>query len=60
MRYQEILDEIVQAIKGGAGWDGKGNGEEVAGTIDTYSSWLYDVISEVMNFFRSITQFFSK
>lgn len=60
MRYQEILDEILNAIKGGADWDGKTKGEETVGWLDTNSTWLADVINTVMEFFRSLADMFKK
>lgn len=60
MRFQEIFQDIIDAIRGGAGWDGSTKADGAVDFLDTYSGWLYDVITVVMDFFKSIANAFSK
>ena len=52
MHYIEIGQDIVDAIKGGAGYTGGGESEsaEIAGTITDFSKYFAEAISFIMDF----------
>gem|GEM_PF-2210433 len=60
MRYIEIGQDIVDAIKGGAGWDGKSEADEAVEALSSFSKWFADVIKEVQSFFEFISKLFSE
>ena len=60
MRYIEIGQDIIDAIKGGAGWDGKSDADEAVEALDSYSDWMAAVIKEVLSFIKYIASFFGK
>ena len=60
MRYIEIGQDIINAIKGGAGWDGKSESDEAVEALNSYSSWFAAVVREVISFVKYLSEAFSK
>ena len=51
MRYVEIAQDIVDAIKGGANYTGETESEEIVVTINDFGGNFAEVIKVVMDFF---------
>ena len=62
MHYIEIGQDIIDAIKGGAGYTGDGEGEsaEIAGTITDFSKYFAQVVSYIKDFVMEIYNAFFK
>ena len=60
MRYIEIGQDIVDAIRGGANWDGKSDADEAVEALGTYSNWFAEVITIVFGFFDFLKEIFNK
>ncbi len=62
MHYIEIGQDIVNAIKGGAGYTGGGEDEsaEIAGTITDFSKYFAQGVSYIKDFGKEIYNAFVK
>ncbi len=60
MRYVEIAQDIIEAIKGGADYTGESESEEIVGTINDFSSNFAEIINVVMGFFKDFVKAIKK
>ena len=60
MHYIEIGQDIVDAIKGGAGGSGQSDTEEVVGYINSFSAYFSEVVKVVLDFIYTVADAIKK
>ncbi len=60
MRYVEIAQDIINAIKGGANYTGESESEEIVGTINDFGGNFAEIINVVMGFVKDFIEAIKK
>lgn len=60
MHYIEIGQDIVDAIKGGANYNGENEAEEIVGNINQFGDLVKMIATYLKEFFEAIKSYFNK
>ena len=58
MRYIEIGQEIIDAIKGGANYSGQSESEEIVATINDFSGSFAEIVKVIKDFVMEMYEAF--